>query len=371
MKILFLTPWYPDEQFVNHGIFVREQAVAVQAVHEVWVISSKVDYTRFGFLSSSIKEGEYKGVREFRLKIKKSFLIFNQFNFLLLTLWHTWRISRNFQPDIIHANISYPGAFWGWCMSKILGKPFVVTEHTRIQNNFRTRIHKLLTVSFLRRASTVITVSKWQAGEIFSLLGITTFVVPNIISFERFEGLKAAPVSKPVQVGFLGSLNTSVKGLDLLLNAVSSIREDFKLHIGGDGILLEQYKSLAKELDVYEKCVFYGFVPPEQVSTFMERLHFFVSASRSETFGIVMIEAMAVGLPVVATNSGGPQDFITIENGILVPKENVGELQLAIEKMLDQHHLYNKSSIKTFARNHFSADIFLASINKIYDFIRK
>ncbi len=60
MKILFLTPWYPDEQFVNHGIFVRDQAVAVNEQNEVWVISSKVDYTRFGFLSSSIKEGVYK-----------------------------------------------------------------------------------------------------------------------------------------------------------------------------------------------------------------------------------------------------------------------------------------------------------------------
>src|SRR5688572_8973438 len=122
MNILFLTPWYPDEINSFHGIFIRDQAVALKQQHEVLVISSKIDYKRFGFLSSNIAENEFHGVKEFRIRIKKSFLIFNQLNYFILSVWHTWRITRSFKPDIIHGNIGYPGSFWSWCISKILGK---------------------------------------------------------------------------------------------------------------------------------------------------------------------------------------------------------------------------------------------------------
>lgn len=367
MRVLFLTPWYPDESSSFHGIFVRDQASAVNGLHEVWVVSSKIDYRRFGFLSSNVIESEYKGMREFRLKIKKSFLIFNQLNYFLLTVWHTWRIARSFEPEIIHGNIGYPGAFWAWCISKIFNRPFVITEHTRIINNFRTPVHKFLTVFFLKRASVVISVSKWQANEIFSLLAIKPLVIPNIIYVERFEKVRLPPPSRLVQLGFLGSMNTPVKGLDILLQAVAPICQDFILHIGGDGILLEEYKSLAHKLDIYEKCIFYGFVPPEQVPEFMSRLHFFVSASRVETFGIAMVEAMAAGLPVVATNSGGPQDFVNSENGILVLRENIGELQSGIKSMIDKYQFYNSSSIRAFSKKHFSPNNFLVKINRVYE----
>jgi glycosyltransferase involved in cell wall biosynthesis len=218
----------------------------------------------------------------------------------------------------------------------------------------------------LKRARAVIAVSHWQADEIVKLVSIQPVVIPNIIRVDNFKNVKTQSPSNPVQFGFLGTMNTPVKGLDLILKAISSIRQDFIFHIGGDGVLAENYKSLAKEVGVFEKCVFYGLILPEQVPAFMSRLHFFVNASRSETFGIAIVEAMACGLPVIASDCGGPFDFIKPFNGKLTPKEDVNELGIAIDFMMNHFRDYHSEEIREFAFANYSSKKFISEIEKIY-----
>lgn len=366
MKILFLTPWYPDEQNPNHGIFVRDQAVAVRKHHEVQLVTAKVDYTSFALLSFSVTTYNFKDVTEHHILIKKSLPVFNQLVFFIITIWQTMRIVRHFVPDVIHGNIGYPGAFWSWMVSRLVAKPYIITEHTsRFVNNFRSGAHKLFTIQFLKRASAIISVSNHSADEIFSFIGKRPIVIPNIIDFEKFNNV--ALNDNPVcQIGFLGSLNTDTKGLDVLLKAIAGIHDEFVLHIGGAGKRLNEYKSLAHRLGIGQKCVFHGFVSHNQVPPFMKQLHFFVSASRFESFGMVMVEAMACGLPVVATNSGGPSDFITPHNGILIEKENVKALQMAIEKMMASYTKFNAPAIREFALRDFSYERFIREIDTVY-----
>jgi glycosyltransferase involved in cell wall biosynthesis len=281
-------------------------------------------------------------------------------------VWQTRKIAREFKPDIIHGNIGYPGAFWSWCMSKILRKQFILTEHTRITNNFRTSIHKLLTLFSIKRAASIVAVSQWHADEIFSFVNHAPVVIPNIIDVEKFRDVRPSPVFPPVQIGFLGGLNTHVKGLDLLLKALSAIKEDFTLHIGGKGKHLEEYKMMSENLGIREKCLFYGFVRHDEVPEFMKRLHFFVSASRFETFGIVMVEAIACGLPVLATDSGGSREFMQPENGILIPAEDAESLKAGVLKLIDSYQEFNPDQIKSTVAGKFSSDAFLSKINKVY-----
>jgi len=366
MRILFLTPWYPDDYNPNHGIFVRDQVLTLKRHHEVCVISSKISYDRFGFLSWQKLSNRFEGVQEFRIRIRRSFLIFNQLNYFLITVWQTWKIAKEFKPDIIHGNIGYPGAFWSWIISKVLSRPFIITEHTRITNNFRTFIHKWLTIFSIKRASAIVAVSQWQAAEIYSFVKCTPIVIPNIVDVEKFRNVRPAPIFPPFQIGFLGGLDTEVKGLDILLKAMGSVKTDFTLHIGGRGKLLDEYKQMAKELGIAEKCIFYGFVRHDEVSGFMKRLHFFVSASRFETFGIVMVEAMACGLPVIATDSGGSREFMQRENGILIPSENLEALKEAVLKLMESFEKYNPDQIKSTVTGKYSSDAFLDKISKVY-----
>lgn len=364
MRILFLTPWYPDEKKPNHGIFVRDQVAALASRHQVVVISAKVDYSRFSISSLRVKKNNFTNLSEVRINVSRSIPIFNQLNFFFRVTLASIKECRQFRPDLVHGNIGYPGAFWAWAVAKILKVPFVVTEHTRLVNNFRSAFHRFLTLFGLKRAKAIISVSRWHAEEIYKLTGIRPFVVHNIINLSKYPGVTSRPQGN-IQMGFLGGLSTPVKGLDLLLEACAKLDGDFRLHVGGDGSLFEHYKQLSQQLGVYEKCEFYGAISHEKVLDFMAKLHFFVSASRSETFGVAMVEAMACGLPVVATDSGGPREFITAQNGLLVAIHSEA-LAEGLQTMMNTYKTYDPLIVRNSVIEKFSDKIFVQALDSIY-----
>jgi len=113
-------------------------------------------------------------------------------------------------------------------------------------------------------------------------------------------------------------------------------------------------------------CKFYGDIPRNEISDFYSKLDLFVSASRNETFGIVLIEAMSCGLPVIATKSGGPQEIVNEESGILIEKENAPALAGAIENMSKNISDYNPNSIRTSTEKRFGVRTFIEKINSLY-----
>ncbi len=365
MRILLLTPWYPNEKNPCAGVFIKSQAKALSAHHTVSVISSVVDYSNFAFSSFALQENSDQNVQVYRIVVKKSFPIFNQLNYLWLLVSASLKIAKQFRPDIIHAHVGYPSAFWAWSLSRLLKVPFVLTEHTRPSNNFRSFIHKGLTVFGMKRASVLVAVSKMLANEVNQFVKRDIVVVPNIVETERFE---VVPFQESVitQIGFLGTLNQPVKGLDILLRAVADLKTNFVLHVGGSGKLLQSYKALATELGIEQKCSFYGFVLPMDVPAFMSRLHFFVCASRSETFCVALAEAMAAGRPVVSTRCGGPQEFVDDSNGMLVAVGDVDALTNGINKMISHHSTYSQQLLREQIEVRFSSASFLTQMEKIY-----
>lgn len=365
MRILVVTPWYPNERNPGAGVFIKSQVKALEINHTLSVISSEVDYSKFAFSSYSIEKKLNQKTSEYRIVVKRSFPIFNQLNYLFLIIRTSLQIAREFKPEVIHAHVGYPSAFWAWCLSVFLKVPFVVSEHTRPINNFRSYIHKWLTIFGLRRAYVVMAVSNMLANQLRQFIKRDIIVIPNIVETERFNGLPY-PKSKVIQIGFLGTLNQPVKGLDILLKAVAELRNDFVLHVGGDGKLLPSYKALSKELGIEDKCKFYGFVLPSQVPEFMSRLHFFVCSSRSETFCVALAEALAAGRPVVSTRCGGPEDFVNDSNGILVDVEDSAALHIGIEKMIQTFKAYNPNLVSQLVNDRFSSSCFVRSIDDIY-----
>ncbi len=366
MKILFLTTWYPDVHNANHGIFVQDQALTMSRDHEVRVVAARIDYNLFGFSKLTKRVTTNQKIQEVRLVISKSLPVFNQLNFFIRTFWETYKVAKQFRPDIIHGNIGYPGGFWSWLVSKAIGIPYVITEHTRITNNFRSFIHKHLALFSFQRANGIISVSHSHAAELKKYIQKEIQVIPNVINFSKFDNVAILPPGRPVQIGFLGSMNTPVKGLDILLQALAKVHLGFMLHIGGEGVLSREYKLLSRTFSIENKCIFHGFISHDEVPGFMGRIHFLISASRSETFGITMVEALACGLPVLATDSGGPRDFINQTNGIIVPCENIYALQEGLQQMIVGFDKYDCDKIKKEVRQKFSSDNFIQAVNRVY-----
>jgi L-malate glycosyltransferase len=365
MRILLLTPWYPHEKSAGSGAFIKSQAKALSNKHEVTVVFSTVDYKKFSISSSTCVHSTDEAISEYRIIVNKSILLFNQLNYLVIIILKTWRIARSVKPDIIHAHVGYPTAFWAWSISKLCGVPFVLTEHTRPVNNFRSSIHKRLAIFGMNRAKALIGVSNMLSREMKEYVSRPVAIVPNVVDTKQFL-VSGFPKSEVVQIGFLGTLNKPVKGLDILLKACQKLKVDFTLHIGGQGLLLEEYKGLSEELGISSKCKFYGFVPLTEVPHFMSRLHFFVCSSRSETFCVALAEAIASGRPVVSTKCGGPVDFVNQSNGILVNVEDVDSLRIGIEQMMGTYQNYDQLKISKEMNDRFSEESFVEKMESVY-----
>jgi glycosyltransferase involved in cell wall biosynthesis len=218
----------------------------------------------------------------------------------------------------------------------------------------------------MRRAGAVITVSRKAALEIEGYIKKPVLVVHNIIDTARFS---IQPYAQGViHIGFLGRLSSEqhVKGLDVLLKAISKIRKEFVLDIAGDGHLMAEYQSTAVQLGIAEKCRFHGFIGYDDVPGFMSRLHFFVNTSRFESFGIAIVEAMASGLPVVSFDNGGPADFVNSSNGILVENQNEEKLVQALDAMISNYSSYKRERIREGVMMKFSRDKFTSAMEDIY-----
>jgi glycosyltransferase involved in cell wall biosynthesis len=215
-------------------------------------------------------------------------------------------------------------------------------------------------------------VSQNQADEMQPYLKKKPLVIGNIIDFAKFNKPRISVKNNyPVfNIGFLGYLENHKKRLDLLLKALSGVKSDYVLHIGGTGVFHEHYKSMATDLGVIDKCRWYGYVSHWEVPALMEKLEFFVSASGYETFGMAIVEAMAMGLPVVVADSGGPRDFVNEKNGIMVPKDDSDKLREGITKMMEQYKTYDPVYLRKFALENYSADVFLKKINTVYNSLK-
>ena len=159
------------------------------------------------------------------------------------------------------------------------------------------------------------------------------------------------------------------KGLDILLKTLSNLRRHYKdltLNVIGDGQYKKSYIQLAQKLGVEDIVNFHGYVHLPNLVEYYKRANIFVLPSRSESFGIVLAEAMACGLPIVATNVGAiPEVVKNGETGILVKPEDPSSLSIAISKLLDnpkRRKKMGKRGIKT-AKEKFNWDI---NIKKIY-----
>ena len=366
MRILFITPWYPDESIKFHGIFIREQAANIAAGHQVALVSVKVNYASFGLHKYQLTTSQYRGVSEFRLVINRSLPFYNTFHFLFVANRVLLQIAKEFKPDIIHGNIGFPGGILSFWLATKLKIPFVITEHTLIHNNFRSFFHKWTTLLSFRKASAMITVSTFAASLIRKYVDREVLVVLNTIDTNRFC---IAPFQEgPIHIGFLGTLNSEshIKGLDLLLQAISKVQKDYVLHVVGEGKMIPHYQKLAEELGISNRCVWLGYVHDEDIPAFMNGLNFFVNCSRFESFGIAIIEAMASGVPVVVTNNGGPADTVTPLTGILLPDRDIDRLSGAITRMCDTFQNYHREEIRAHVIHHFSYPLFFQKMTGIY-----
>lgn len=165
--------------------------------------------------------------------------------------------------------------------------------------------------------------------------GNRVFHMPNMV---RIPGQATRPADRRIRpvISAMGRF-VEKKGFDVFIDAVRILRQrgvDFQAILGGDGEVNESLRKRAVGLE--DTLTFAGWVTDK--STFFNSSDIFVLPSRHEPFGIVLLEAMAHGVPVVTTDTEGPREIVKPgRDALLVPRDNAAALADAIESLLVDH----------------------------------
>lgn len=148
------------------------------------------------------------------------------------------------------------------------------------------------------------------------------------------------------------------KGLDLALRALAGLKDlDWQWHIAGDGPQMDSLKSLAQELGIDDGITFLGWQSREQLIEQYKWSNLFLFPSRHEGMPNAVLEAMASGLPVIASRIAGNEELVIDgETGILFPSEDVGLLRVALKQLLNDSALRQKmgSTSRRRVEEHYS-----------------
>ena len=275
------------------------------------------------------------------------------------------------KPDIVHAHFLGVAVIVApVCWEN--GLPLVITEHTSAINspNPGTALVKTMRKTY-PLADALLAVSSLLANNIYLSTGARARVVPNIIDTQNFCAVRVRKNCAEdgsfcfAASGFL----IERKGYDLLLRAVGELHRKgyaLTLTIFGDGAERENLEKQAEVESIRDFVDFRGQCSRKELGEAYAQMDAFVLPSRRETFGVVYIEAMAVGLPVIATRCGGPEDFVTEENGILIPVDDVQALTDAMEYMILHRNEYNSTKISENTRRQFAPETIAAQLTEVY-----
>ena len=175
-----------------------------------------------------------------------------------------------------------------------------------------------------KRQAAVLLVANQRTREVLPR-GITGEIIEltengvDLDVFRPVESSASSSGSGRTRFAFVGRL-VDWKGVDLLLEATARAlrRHDLELHIIGDGAMRARLESLAAALIPGERIVFHGFLPQDKCAELLSGFDALVLPSLYECGGAVVLEAMAMGLPVIATKWGGPADYLDESCGILI-----------------------------------------------------
>ena len=382
LHILLIPSWYPRHKGDVHGVFFRDQALALAArKHKVGVAAPEViafkNFLQGKGFTNIIKRENDEGVVTYRQQML-SFLPRIPYGYYL-----SWQLALDFlfkkyvrshgMPDLIHAHSALFAGAGAIRLKKKFKIPCVLTEHSSAFARRKIESWKLRLAKKVILASDVRIAVSPQLGPLVSRtlsLDINDWVwIPNIAASRFSPDIdQGSNAKKGIRFLNLALMDENKGQLDLIEAFARAFagRLDAELLIGGDGPLKTRLQEKAEEKGVSGQVHFLGLVRPDKVPDLLRNADVVVVASHYETFGLVAAEALMCGTPVVATRCGGPECIVTDRDGLLVPVNDPEEMAKALLRIVDRLRLLNKKEIANRARELFSAEAVGRQLEGVY-----
>lgn len=376
MKVLVIARGFPTAQEPANGNFEYEQALALSK-EGVEVVIAYIDRRTCSLHSRKtgllLQQNNPIRVYGGYMKPVVSFRYFP----IISTLIYKRRFIRLFQSiikiegyfDVIHCHYLFnlPQAL---AIGKRNRIPVVETEHWSDLKKKPLPFYVKYLSRYYNAADKIVTVSLALNATLFNLFKINSSTIYNMVSDDYFCQREPSLNFHGAKIQFvsIGSL-IHRKGFDLLIEAFGRLTvptDRWHLTIIGSGPDHDYIEGLIKEKKLENNITLAGRKNKEEIRFIFQTSDVFVLPSRSETFGVVYIEAMACGLPVIATRCGGPEEFVTQENGVLIDVEDLEGLTVAVANMLDNCRNYSAERIKMLCQEQFSSQVIAQQYIKVY-----
>jgi len=277
------------------------------------------------------------------------------------------------KPDVIHAHNILFGGMVGSFLSKKYAIPLVLTEHcsSHKMSNYSNQDLELIGEG-LKGIKFINAVSPSLANLLeqkYNLAKNNVAWLPNVMDkeFENFD--PSIPKDKRsftfINVASLIPLKAQERLIQAFEVAFKRDKE-VTLEIIGEGHLKERLARLIQELEMEGQIKLLGGLSRKSVLEKMKNADSLVHSSDYETFGVVLIEALSLGKPVVSTKCGGPECIINKKNGILVPLQNLVALAKGMKYMVEHIYEYSSSLIKEDLVQRFGQEKFYERIMNFY-----
>ncbi|MGL5149067.1 MAG: glycosyltransferase [Clostridium sp.] len=377
MHVMVIPSWYSSEENPVHGNFFKEQFIALHekgqkitvCYNEVWPLNKiKGKWVKGGIsvgVENDLNTYRYRGYN-FLPRNTKMFSLFNKrMEKLYLKI-----VSEQGKVDIIHCHSCFWGGISAAYISKKYNIPLVITEHSSLKYaKYCKESYKPYIYEAYNNANKLIAVSNSLKNEMKEYTDNNIVVINNMVDDKRFN------ISKELWEDFTflscGYL-VEGKGFEMLIDAFyKAFRgSNVKLRIVGEGYLRQRLEGKIKSLDLQHNIELLGLLNREELKKEFDKCNTFVLASEHETFGMVYVEAMCSGKPVIGTLNGGAEDIIDENVGVLIEPNNSEALKNAMILMQKNFDKYKPEEIRKQCILRFGRNTIINEIIGVYNQVK-
>ncbi|MCT4580866.1 MAG: glycosyltransferase family 4 protein [Flavobacteriales bacterium] len=356
--ILHIPSWYPNPDDVQLGIFIQNQ---IELVNDEF--NHVVLYIQGRPLSKTIQTtvSEKNNIQLIHVTYPSGKSIFSRLrNFLnSVTAGLSKLIELNAKVELVHCHVANKNL---WIAQKYFDTtPCILTEHWSgfLNGNFEAspKWKQRLTLKRINKCQQIFTVSQSLQKKLQSL-GVTRPI--KVIRNPIQKTIQKTELNQHNQLRllFIGDLVDKIKNVSGILKALKialTDTPDITLTIIGDGIDRNKLQQLVTEMSLENHVEFKGRLAQQEVIQIYALYDTLLVNSYTETYSMVTLEALSAGIPVIATKCGGPEQFITKANGLLISINNSQELSEAISAIQQNITKYSPERIRKSVM-HYSND---------------
>jgi glycosyltransferase involved in cell wall biosynthesis len=356
LHVLFLSSWFPSKTHPTLGNFVQRHAEAVALFANITVLYLSKNNKTSAFEIEDEVEGN---VRIVRVYYRSNGMLFrNRIQALKKGIAHI-NFNQN-KPDIVQLNMVWPEGWQALFIQRKWKIPFVISDNwTGYHPNERSPLpfHIKRYMRFIANRSELLLPVTMQLEKAMRALGFnkSSVIVPNVVNTAYFKNEKKNEIHTYVHLSHLDNDHKNIEGILSAWKIFSDQTEDVILELGGDGDI-PHWKKRSLEIGIRKNSItFFGTLDQQEVAKKMNASHTFVLFSNYENLPLVMIEAMASGMNVIATRVGGIAEHMGFcKWNKLIDAKNEAQLLHALNESHSEMNEINREEISEYATNHFS-----------------